>query len=308
MALTYTQLDVHARKHYLPNLINNVFVGNPFLVKILANNQITVKGGLSVVQPILYGKHKGGSYAGLDRFDINPVDTRTLASWDWKNRYVNITMVGDDIDKCNDDSDLLDLLQSEVQGAELTIKDNLSEDLFSDGTGNNSKDFNGLDDGIGSGTYGGISPTDISTWTSTVDATGGAITIARVKGWMGECTYGTEIPDLILTTQALYDALWAQVQPNQRTLMENTILAKLGFTGIQIDSAQVLVDRHCPSGYMYGMNTKYWHMFIHPNKNFKWTSDKEMIDADGYVRQILLKGNFINTCRRFNFKAYSLTA
>jgi len=198
------------------------------------------------------------------------------------------------------------------------MKDMISEMLVSDGTGNGGKDFEGLDNAIGTGTtpssYGGITPSDLGSsstnkiWESTVNTSVGAISLSKVKGWIGDCTYGTEVPDLILTTQTLYDALWAQVQPSQRSLMPNTVLAKVGFSGIQIDTTQILVDRHCPSGYMFGMNTDYFKFVIHKKKNFLWTEEKPLIDADAYVRQLLVKGNFFTTARRYHFKATGCTA
>ena len=47
---------------------------------------------------------------------------------------------------------------------------------------------------------------------------------------------------------------------------------------------------------------------IHKKRNFTWTEDKNLIDADAYVRQLLFAGNFICTSRRYHFKASSLTA
>jgi len=84
MALTFSQLDAHVRAKYIPVLVDNVFVGNPILTKLLAKNKITYDSGSEIRVPILYGKKKGGSYSGLDRFDINPVQTRNVAKFDWK--------------------------------------------------------------------------------------------------------------------------------------------------------------------------------------------------------------------------------
>jgi hypothetical protein len=314
MALAYDQIDAHVQKHIIPVLANNVFVGDPFQAKLLSKSKIMLDGGKTIAQPIQYGYHAGGSFKGLDKFDINPVTTRTLGEWEYRSNYVNITLTGDDIDKCEGSDGFLGLVKSEVAGAEQTIRHNLSTQLFGDGTGNNSKDWNGLKDAIGTGSYGGIAPADVSSsttdrrWEGYVWTTGGSITPALIKTFMGEVTYGTEVPDLMCTTQTLYDSLWAQCQPQQRFLNPASTLAKLGFTGIEIDGMQILVDRHCPTGYAFGINTDYWHMVIHRNKNFKWTANKELIDADGYVRQILLKGNFFTVGRRYNFKASSLTA
>jgi hypothetical protein len=196
-----------------------------------------------------------------------------------------------------------------MENARMTMNDMLSTQLFGDGTGNGSRDFEGLLNACDSSTYatyGKISTTDVPEWVTAgigngPNTTGGAVTLSMIKTEIGKCTWGTEKPDLILTTQTVYDSLWAQCQPYQRKLSENTTLGKFGFTGIQIDDTQIMTDRHCQSGYAYGLNTKYWKMIIHKKKAFKWTEEKVPIDADGYVRQMLLKGNFICTSRRMNF-------
>ena len=316
MALTYDQIDAHVQKRIIPKLIDQVFIGNPFLVKLLAKCKIEFDSGKSISQPILYGKKKWSSYSGLDKFDLGIVKTRNLADWDWKSFYVNITLVGDDIDKIEGDQAILGLVTNEITEAEMTAKDALSTMLQGDGTGNNSKDFNGLDDAIGLTTYGGIDPTDLGdgadgtggVWSSVVDTTGGALTLSRVKNLIGLATYDTEVPDLILTTQTLYDALWALIQPSQRYLDPSSALARVGFSGIQIDKSQILVDRHVASGRMIGINTNWMKLICHRKKWMKWTGNKEMIDADGYVRQLLSKGNFICQARKFHFKATGLTA
>ena len=317
MALTYDQIDAHVQKCIIPKLIDQVYIGNPFLVKLLAKCKIEFDSGKSISQPILYGKKNWGTYSGLDKFNLGIVKTRNLADWDWKSFYVNITLVGDDIDKIDGDLAILGLVTSEVKEAELTAKDALSTMLF--GNGSDPKAFNGLADAISataSTAYGGITPSDLGdagtgeggVWTSVVDATGGALTLSRVKNLIGLTTYETEVPDLIIMTQPLYDALWALVQPSQRYLDPSSALARVGFSGIQIDKTQVVVDRHCPSGYMYGINTNWFKLICHKKKWMKWTSNKEMLDADGYVRQILSKGNFICQARKFHFKATGLSA
>ncbi len=319
MALTYSQIDAHVRAKYLPILVDNVFVGNPLLVKLMSKNKIMKDSGPTIRVPILYGKKKGGSYGRTDRFDVNPVETRNVAEFSWKANYVNITVMGDDIDMIEGDEKIIGLVENEVKEAELRMKDLLSEQFFADGTGNGGKDFSGMVNAIDNtagdyGSYGGIDPADLGStttnkiWESTVDDSGGSVNVQRVKGWIGECTYGTEVPDLIFTTQTIYDALWNQLQPSQRGLLQTSTLARAGFSGITIDGTQILVDRHCPDGMMLGLNTDYWKLLLHQKKNFVWTEEKRLIDADAYVRQLMVKGNLFTISRRYNFKALDLTA
>ena len=303
MALTYGDLDAAARKKYIPTLIDQVFIANALLVKLLAKTQIIFDSGLKIVQPVLYGKLAGGSYKGLDPFDIGYKQTQTMAEWDWKNVYVNITIPGDDIAKTEGDEKVIGILQSKMETATMTMNDILSEMLFSDGTGNGNKDFDGLLNGIDSGTtygtYGGIDRTTNSWWAANVNTTGGAVTLSAINEMIGSCTIGQKKPDLIFTTQTIFDKVWARVQPQQRFLDSKSPLAQVGFTGINFNShADLIVDNHCPSGYMFFLNTDFWKFVINRNKNFQWTPEKTPTNQDAYVRQLLTMGNFIcQQCR-----------
>lgn len=315
MALNRTWLDAHVQSKYIPILVDNVFTGTPILAKLMSKNKVVFDSGQNIRVPILYGMKKGGPFSGMDRFDINPVKTRQSAQWDWKSYWTNVTIVGEDVMKIEGSEKIIGLIENEIKEAEMKMKDMLggTDGILGDGTNYGSKCIDGLAAAVGTGTYGDIIPSDLGSnatnkiWQSTVDPAGGAVTLYRVKGWMGDCTYGTEIPDLALTTQDIYDALWAQIQPSQRFLNPASTLAKIGFKGIEIDGMQILVDRHMPAGYMYGINTDYFKFVINKHRNFTWTEDKALIDADAYVRQLLVACNLINTSRRYNFLATGLS-
>lgn len=313
MAFTFTEIDAHVRAKYIPTLVDQVFITDPFLLKMLSQNQVKFDSGVDIRQPVIIGKLNGGAYKGLDKFNISAIETDNMAKWEWKGVYVNVTLTGDDLDKVEGDEKIISLVQSKMENARMTMNDMLSTMLFGTAT-STDKEFEGLTTALDSGTYatyGNISKSDVPEWISGGDqgpnTTGGAATLSMIKKSMGYATFGTEKPDLIITTQTIYDSLWAQVQPYQRKLSESTTLGKFGYSGIQIDDCQILVDRHCPSGYVYGLNTKYWKLIIHKKKAFKWTDEKVPIDADAYVRQLLVKGNFICTSRRMQFLITNVT-
>ena len=77
MALTYADLDAAVRKKFLPTLIEQIFIANALLVKMMAKSQIIFDSGLKIAQPVLYGQLAGGSYRGLDTFDTSYKQTQT---------------------------------------------------------------------------------------------------------------------------------------------------------------------------------------------------------------------------------------
>lgn len=300
MPLTYADIDAAVRKKYLPTLIDQVFISNALLVKLMSMSQVVFDSGLKIAQPVLYGQLAGGSYKGLDPFDITYKQTQTYAEWDWKNIYVNVTIPGDDMAKTEGDEKIIGLVQSKMETASLTMNELISLQLFGDGTGNSSKDFDGLLNAVDEGTlydsYGGISRATNSWWKAQLDSTGGAVTLDAIQNMVGLCTVGQKKPNLAFTTQTIFNKLWARVQPQQRFLDGKSELAKVGFSGINFNNhMEIIVDNHCPSGSFYLLNTEYWKLVLNRNRNFYWTDPKTPTDQDAYVRQLLTMGNFICT-------------
>jgi len=312
MALTYSDLDAAVHKKFLPKAIEQIFIGNAILTKLLAKSQIVFDSGLKIAQPVIYGKLAGGSYKGMDTFDIAYKQTQSFAEWDWKNYYTNVTIPGDDMAKVEGDEKIIGLLQSKMETATLTAHDDLVTMFVGDGSGNGGKDFdgilNGADDGTLYDSYGGISRATNAWWKGYVDSTGGATTLDLINQTIGKATIAQKKPDLAFTTQAIYDKLWARVQPQQRFLDSKSKLAEVGFTGINFNGhMEIIVDDHIPTGYMLGMNTEYWKLVLNRKRNFFWTAEKTPVDADAYVRQMLTMGNLLTIQPRCSFIISSLT-
>ena len=300
MALTYDDLDAAVRKKYLPALIDQIFISNALLVRLLSKSRIVFNSGLKIAQPVIYGKLAGGSYWGLDNFDIGYKETQTYAEWSWKACYVNVTIPGTSLAITEGDEKIVGLLESKMETASLTMNDLLSEMFFGDGTGNSGKDFDGLrnavDDGSTYAVYGSIDRSTNSWWKANIDTTGGNVSLDAIQAMIGRCTIGNKKPDLAITTQEIFDKLWARVQPQQRFLDGKSDLANVGFSGIRFNGhMDIVVDNHCPDGYMYILNTDYWKLVLNSNRDFYWTQPKTPTNADAYVRQLLVMGNLVCT-------------
>jgi len=82
MALTYDELDAAAYKKFLPKAVEQIFIGNAILTKLMAKSQVVFDSGLKIAQPLVYGKLASGSYKGMDTFDITQKQISTFAEWD----------------------------------------------------------------------------------------------------------------------------------------------------------------------------------------------------------------------------------
>lgn len=237
-----------------------------------------------------------------------------MAKWSWKYHWVNVTLTGTELAETDSDQQIISHLESEMQGASMTMNDMLSTAFFGNGTGNSSKDFEGLLNALdytNFTTYGGIDRSANTWWNAYNNTTGGAITLDMINAAIGQCTFDDKLPDMGITTQTLYDKIWARVQPQQRFIQgggKNSDLFKVGATGIEFNNHFVIiVDNHCPAGYFFGLNTDRWKVVINKNKNFQWTEPKTPVNADMYVRQLLLGGNFLCIEPRANFMLTGLT-
>jgi len=298
VALTYDDLDVAVRKIYLPDIINQVFKATPFLVRLLAQDNIVVQGGRKIAQPVVYGKLPGGSYWGFDSFDISYAQTHTYAEWNWKAVYVNVTIPGTDLALADSPEQIIGLLDPKMEAANLTMRDKLATMIYGDGTGNAGKDLDGLQNGIDDGTsysnYAGIDRSTETWWKAQYKDAGGAdLTLGLMQEMYGKCTDGDIQPDLILMRQTLYDKVWNLVQPQQRFLSESFAeLKEVGFEGFMFNRAAVVVDNYVnPSDAVYFINTRYVQLVINQNKNFDWTPPKTPVQQDAYVRQLLTMCN-----------------
>ena len=309
MALTYSELDAHVKKKFIPTLIDQFYFSFPLLTRLANKARIQYNSGKKIALPVLYGDLPGGSYAGLDTFDVSKRETTTHAEWDWRLYYVDVTIDGETELKIEGDEKVLSLMATKIKNAGLTLRKMLTQSMFAVTPGNNGKDLNTMIEAINTtGTYGAINKATYSWWQGNYDSTGGTTTLDMIQTQYGEASDGGIQPDLIITTQAIYNKIWARVQPQQRYLTDaHADLRAVGFEGITFNRAAIVVDKYCPSGFMFLLNTDYWKFITHTKRNFKWTQPKVPINQDAYIRQLLWAGNLVCEAPRWNAMISSMT-
>jgi hypothetical protein len=287
----------------LPGLIDNVFVSNPLAARLLQQNNVKIDGGRDIRQRIIYGKKNGGSYRGLDILDNTNPETRTEMVFQWKQLYVPILLSGLDLMMNEGTHKVSDLVQDEMDEAELRAADLMGEQIYGDGTGNGGKDLTGLraaiDDGTLITTYGGITRTAVANSpgkavTGNVTTTGVTFSLAQMNVDMQRGTIGNEHADLIVTTQSIWNKWWERAQPSQRFAQTDVNRPiNIGFSQIAHNGAAVVVDGHCPSGSVFFLNTKFIKLVIHPSRFFAPTGWKYPTNQDSAVQQLFFGGELI---------------
>ena len=141
-------------------------------------------------------------------------------------------------------------------------------------------------------------------------STGGAVTLPFINSLMGTASRGgAEKPDLLMTTQTIWDAVWARVQPQQRyPNPSQQDIANVGFDVININGAALVSDNKCPSGYLFGLNTNYIEFYVGQGYDFYVRGPFPLQVQDGFTAQILMYCELAIQAPGLMFNASGLTA
>jgi len=301
-----TTLNVYAEKM----LQDQIFQADPLFAVLYAKGRKEkyLKGGNYIEIPLMYGKNEtGGSYRGLEVLDTSTTEGVGNALFPWSMYNIAIAVSNEDLLKNTGEAAVIDLLKAKIEQAKLSMMEDLTDMLYEDGTGNSGKDMLGLQAIVGSGdTLAGIDASTYTWWASQVDSDAVALSTDWMRTMVNSVRgSGASAPvmganvgrvDLIVTTQDLYEAYEALVEPHVRT--QETKLGQLGFESLRFKGAEVTWSDNCPSGYMYFLSTDYMSLKCHPERDFKSTPFQTPVNQDGRIAHIQFMGNLVTSNRR----------
>lgn len=296
-------------KKYRKTLTDNIHKSNAVFYWIKENGGLREEdGGERIVEPVLYATNStAGSYSGYDSLDVTPQEGIDSAEFTWKQYSASITISGREERQNAGSSRIINLLEAKTTQAEMSLTQQLSTGLFSDGTGNGSKDLTGLEAMVlNSGTYGGINSAVYTWWQAGIESSSEAVTLPKMRtGFNTASVGGKDTPDLIVTTQSIYETyegLFTNVAisgggshfstPSQG--MKRA--ADGGFQALEFKGVPIVWDELCPSGTLYFLNTKHMKLVAHKDANFSTSQFVKPENADSRTAQILFMGNL--TCNR----------
>lgn len=297
-----------------PVVIDLTFSSNSLLARLYQKGKVMLDGAAEIRVPFMYDRLPGGAYTGLGPFAITQKEIITSLRFDWKQNYVSFTLPGIDVFKNAGPHRAFDLVASQMTAARMTLADNIGTQIYNDGTA--SDEMLGLRLALATtGTYGKIvRGSDVigTAIQGNVDTTGGSITLAFINSLMGTASRGGATqPDLLITTKTLWDAVWARVQPQQRYPVGNNAaaqMAQIGFQTIEINGSALIADSHCPSGYLFGLNTDYIEFYIGSGYDFALRGPFPLHNQDGFTAQLLLYSELCVQAPNLQFMASGLTA
>jgi hypothetical protein len=280
--------------NYRDQLTDNVFTARPLTYFLMDKGRIRMlDGGTKIVEPLIYGQNSTvGSYSGYDTISLTAQAGISAAEFDWKQYAASIAISGIEEAKNNGEAEIINLLEAKIMQAEESMREGFNQMFFGNGTGNSGKNWNGLGNLVSSvGTVGGIDRADAlnTWWRSYVNPNSGAFTLAKMATAYNSVSVGNDHPDMVLTTQTLFEKYEALLQPQLR--YTDTKTADAGFQNLLFKAAPVTYDVHCPAGYAYFLNSKYLTLVGHSGKWFSQTEFVRPENLDAQYALIMCYGN-----------------
>ena len=278
--------------NYRKTLTDNVFTARPLTYTLMEKGRIRMlNGGTKIVEPLIYGLNDTvGSYSGYDSIALTPQTGISAAEFEWRQYAASISISGIEEAKNNGDAEIINLLEAKIMQAEESMREGFNEMFFADGTGNSSKDWNGLDNLVdNTGTVGNIDSSTYTWWKSYKETTATALTLAQMATAYNSVSVGNDHPDTLLTTQLLFEKYEALLQPNLR--YTDTKTADAGFQNLLFKAAPVMYDTGCTAGTFFFLNSKYLTLVGHSDKWFSQTAFISPEDTDARYALIMCYGN-----------------
>jgi hypothetical protein len=245
-------------------------------------------------------------YAGYQVLNIQPSDVFTSAEYDLKQAAVAVTWNGLEIDVQNTGpAQVIDLLESRIENAEKTFMNNLSFDMYSNGTADGGLQMGGLQllvaDVATSGTVGGIDRAAWPFWRnqvfSGVTNGGGAVSATNIQSYMNQLWlltkrgHGRHRPDH--RRQQLLPVLLAVAAGDPAHHPDEHGRGRL--RDLKYMSADVVADgaigAACPTNHMYFLNTNYIKYRPSSKRNMVPLDAVASINQDASVKLIAWAGN-----------------
>lgn len=290
-------------------LADNVSKSNALLARLSENGKIKyADGGRTIIQELEYAENSTFQwYSGYEALNINPSNVFDAAEFSWKQAAVNVVASGLETEIQNSGQErIINLLSSRIANAERTMKNNISQGIYSDGTGSSGKQIGGLQllvaDSPTSGTVGGIDRATYTFWQNkTYDfssesggtsASTGNMQAGLQAAWL-KVIRGNDKPDLICMDSNYYQMYWASLTQIQRITSDGGGVGNAGFANLKFIGADVVWDNDSgiPANHFYMLNTNYLFFRPHPSRYFSPPENKMSVNQDALVVPILFAGN-----------------
>lgn len=310
---TFTELVSTTFRNHKKKFADNVTNNNALHRRLNAKGRKRIEdGGLTIVEEIDYAENGTFQrYSGWDVLNIAESDVLSAAEYTWKQSAINVVASGRDLRINSGKSRIINLAKSRLTNGMRTFANNMSSDMYSDGTAANQ--MNGLTaiapDTAG-GTLGGIDGDVETFWQAVVQSaaspiSGGAITLSNTTfedpfmlQLYLELVRGSDQPDMIVMSNDYYTFFEGSQVSNKRYTADTTTAANngnAGFVSLKYKNADVFFDggSGITAAHMYFLNTDYLGFVSHRDADVTQVEEQTPINQDGVVIPIIWMGNMV---------------
>lgn len=288
-------------------VVDQIFNATPFYkwLKGKGGIQYDGNGGRYLEVPLSYARNETvTSLAKGDTVSLNDTKFLTVAQNQWKYVAGNITRYFTDDQQNKGPQAQMNLANMKIDNLRNSLTDRFEEYMFSDGTGNSSKDPNGIRTYIvSSPTTGTVSNIDSATnswWRNKQKtATGAASTylLSDMRTLYNNCSLGqgVDAPDVIFCDQTSHELFEDETQ--EIKIIQNSNDGDPMMQTVRFKGVPVYWSGQAPSGKMYMLNSKYISLKIDPDVNFTMTEWKTVANSLDRYAQIVVKCEFVTNRR-----------
>jgi len=290
-------------------VVDNIFDDQPFYYYLRKMNgfKIDGTGGRYIEVPISYAKNDTvNSLSKGDTISIDDTAFLTTAQYEWKFVAGSIIRYYTDDAKNKSKQAHLNLANAKIDNLRMSITDKLEEYFFSDGTGNSSKDPEGLgnlvdDSPTSSVSVGNINQSTYSWWRNQQKSATGAASVYLVtdmRTLANDCSKGqaSAVPNFYVTDQTSFE-LYEEEVVEQKQIV-NKIMGDTDFQTLEFRGKPVMWAGNCTSGYLYALNSEYLSLIYDPDIFFAPTEWKTIPNQLDRVMQVVCKLNLIASRRK----------
>lgn len=291
-------------QYLAPAWVDQVLRDNFFFGKILEKTEKW--DGSQMLFPIKY--QKGIASVAFNGFDLLPITQQPVTvNMVFYPTFVatNVALAGSDLSVNKTQMQTLNLMQTMMESRSQDAADDIGNFFQGDGSSFGGKAPMGLagivDNGSTLASYGGLSRATYSGLNATVTASGGTISLLKVRQLWNSISDGPIRPDTILTDYTTWSYFEQLLTPFQRNTLTNFEARNMkapqtasvaGYSDLVWDGMEVYRDKKVVTGNFYMLNTDIMKFYgLNWWEGTKVSPKAKVIEENVYEDSMYAPGN-----------------
>lgn len=323
------------RQRFFNKAVDVAYTGN-VLFERLRSTARPWTGGTQLVQSLIVtNRSQAGSFSSFDTLPTTQEDVRQRALVDPCEYHSDpITFSGIQLAVNKGPEAFLNAMAQEFSDVARNMAETIGADLYLDGTGNSSKDINGLiyhvDDATNVATWQNLPRATYSNLNSTLNAQSGALGFDDLATDSDAAQRGSDTPTHIFTTPAVFSIIERLVTPtlyinyNGPSSGQGTPAGErsgnslnYGATSISWRGIPIYADEMCPAANIFTLNFKHLTLYqldypselvTDSREGFGFTGFKKSQNQNAITGQLLWAGQLWGDSPRTHARRTTVTS